>query len=84
MIELKGKPVADDIKEKAMKRVEELRSQGIIPKIATIRVGDDPGDIAYEHGICSRAEEMGIDVCILLFRFPEPSGNWDFATNGIF
>ena len=45
-----------------MKRVEELRSQGIIPKIATIRVGDDPGDIAYEHGICSRAEEMGIDI----------------------
>ena len=38
MIELKGKPVADDIKEKAMKRVEELRSQGIIPKMATIRV----------------------------------------------
>ena len=33
MIELKGKPVADDIKEKAMKRVEELRSQGVIPKI---------------------------------------------------
>lgn len=28
MIELKGKPVADDIKEKAIKRVEELRSQG--------------------------------------------------------
>ena len=51
MIELKGKPVADDIKERAIKRVEELRSQGIIPKIATIRVGDDPGDIAYEHGI---------------------------------
>ena len=62
MIELKGKPVADDIKERAFKRVEELRSQGIIPKIATIRVGDDPGDIAYEHGICSRAEEMGIDI----------------------
>lgn len=62
MIELKGKPVADDIKERAIKRVEELRSQGTIPKIATIRVGDDPGDIAYEHGICSRAEEMGIDI----------------------
>ena len=62
MIELKGKPVADDIKERAMKRVEELRSQGVIPKIATIRVGDDPGDIAYEHGICIRAEEMGIDI----------------------
>ena len=62
MIELKGKPVADDIKERAIKRVEKLRSQGIIPKIATIRVGDDPGDIAYEHGICSRAEERGIDI----------------------
>ena len=23
-------------------------------------------------------------VCMLLFRFPEPSGNWDVATNGIF
>ena len=23
-------------------------------------------------------------VCILLFRFSEPSGNWDVATNGIF
>lgn len=62
MKELKGKPVADDLAGKTMKRIEELRSQGIHPKLATIRVGDDPGDIAYEHGIRTRAEEMGIEI----------------------
>lgn len=62
MKELKGKPVADDLKKKTVKRIEELRGQGIIPKLATIRVGEDPGDVAYEHGIRTRAEEMGIET----------------------
>lgn len=62
MKELKGKPVADDLMKKAVKRIKELRGQGIIPKLATIRVGEDPGDVAYEHGIRTRAEEMGIET----------------------
>lgn len=62
MKELNGKPVADDLMKKTMKRIEELRGQGIIPKLATIRVGEDPGDVAYEHGIRTRAEEMGIET----------------------
>lgn len=62
MKELKGKPVADDLMKKTVKRIEELRGQGIIPKLATIRVGEDPGDVAYEHGIRTRAEEMGIET----------------------
>lgn len=59
MIELKGKPVADDIKEKAIKRVEELRSQGIIPKIATIRVGDDPGVSLTNTGSAAGQKKWG-------------------------
>ena len=36
---LKGKPVADEIKEKLKAEVDELRKKGIIPKLAIIRVG---------------------------------------------
>lgn len=59
MTELRGKPVADAITERASQRIEELKSRGIVPKLAVIRVGARDDDLAYERGIIKRFEQAG-------------------------
>ena len=59
---LSGKPVADQMTEENQKLAYQLRQQGIIPLLAVIRVGEDPGDIAYEKGAVKRAEKTGVEV----------------------
>lgn len=61
---LKGKPVADRITEEITERAAKLRSsgQGIIPTLAIVRLGDDPGDLSYEKGAMKRAAEVGVEV----------------------
>ena len=45
---LKGKPVADKIKSEILEAVNECRTKGKdLPKIAILRVGNRPDDIAY-------------------------------------
>ena len=61
MRELKGLTVANDMTEKTLQRVQELEARGITPMLATVRVGANPGDIAYENGLLERAEKNGID-----------------------
>lgn len=59
---LGGKPVADRMTEENQKRAQQLRQQGIIPTLAILRIGEDPGDMAYEKGAASRAEKTGVEV----------------------
>ncbi|MFY9312500.1 MAG: tetrahydrofolate dehydrogenase/cyclohydrolase catalytic domain-containing protein [Tepidanaerobacteraceae bacterium] len=59
---IKGKPVADKIKEKLKKEVDELKEKGITPKLAIIRVGDDPGDMAYERGAIKTMVSVNIET----------------------
>lgn len=59
---LKGKPVADAIIEKTKLKVEALKSQGICPQLAIVRVGANESDIAYERGAAKRAEAAGIKI----------------------
>ncbi|HQA60511.1 MAG TPA: tetrahydrofolate dehydrogenase/cyclohydrolase catalytic domain-containing protein [Tepidanaerobacteraceae bacterium] len=59
---IKGKPVADKIKEKLKKEVAELKEKGITPKLAIIRVGDDPGDMAYERGAIKTMVSVNIET----------------------
>ena len=60
---LRGAPVAEAITERVQKRVEELASRGIRPKLAIVRVGERPDDLAYERAACKRCEKAGIAVC---------------------
>lgn len=62
MEELKGNPVADQMTEQIKQRVQELEEQGITPTLATVRVGENPGDIAYEKGLIKRAEKTGVET----------------------
>lgn len=62
MQELLGAPVARAITENLIDRVDLLTKNGIVPKLAIVRLGNEAGDIAYERGACSRMAKVGIEV----------------------
>jgi methylenetetrahydrofolate dehydrogenase (NADP+)/methenyltetrahydrofolate cyclohydrolase len=62
---LKGKPVADSITEDIKTKVERLKNSGLNPKLAILRVGNDPSDLSYERGALARMAKCGIDVEVL-------------------
>lgn len=64
---LKGKPVADRLNIITRKKAEELAMTGNRPVLAVIRLGENPGDIAYEKGIVKRAAETGVEITQRVF-----------------
>ena len=59
---LAGKPVADDIRKEILQASEECRTSGLdAPKIAILRVGERPDDMAYEARILKNCVELGIE-----------------------
>ncbi len=62
MYELNGKTVADKMTEKMQQSLQKLEEEGITPMLATVRVGENQDDIAYEKGILKGAENTGIDT----------------------
>lgn len=66
---LKGKPVADAMKEELSKRVEELKAKGITPKLGIIRVGARPDDLFYEGGAKKTCESIG--MAYEVFEYPQ-------------
>jgi len=59
---LKGKVVADAINQLSKNDIETLKSKGITPTLAIIRVGENPDDISYEKSAIKKANEVGIEV----------------------
>ncbi len=59
MIELRGKPVSDQITSDNIKRLKDL---SIVPKLAVVRVGDSPDDIYYENSIVRYGKKIGANV----------------------
>lgn len=57
---LDGKATAAAVKEKLRVRVEALKSQGVVPGLGTILVGDDAGSHAYVGGKHKDCAEVGI------------------------
>ena len=58
---IKGKAVADAITESVIEDVNQIKTNGITPKLAIVRVGADPSDLAYERGALKRMEKCGIE-----------------------
>ena len=65
---LSGKEVAEALKEQLKKEVEALKAKGVTPTLGIIRMGAEPGDLAYEKGAKKSAEEVGIAVSV--FELP--------------
>ena len=57
---LDGKKTASTIKAELTERVTKLREQGVVPGLATILVGDDPGSRWYVAGKHRDCAEVGI------------------------
>lgn len=64
---LYGKPVADAIRGQASRMIDSLAAVGKTPRLATIRVGERPEDVAYERSIIKLAGMLGIEVDVHAF-----------------
>lgn len=62
MMIMKGAPVAAAIVERATAQIEKLKAQGNTPCLATLRIGEDGGDISYEKSIIKRFSAAGAEV----------------------
>ena len=60
--ELRGAPVAKAITEELAVQVEELRTQGVTPKLVIVRIGQKSDDLTYERAAYTRAEKVGFEV----------------------
>lgn len=74
--QLKGKPVADSIREVLLKRVDALKAKGIIPRLGIVRVGARPDDLFYEKGAQKTCSSLGIECEV--FSYPEDISQVDF------
>jgi len=57
---LDGKEIAQAVKERVKKAVEELKTQNINPCLATVLVGDNPASASYVRTKHKACEEVGI------------------------
>lgn len=73
---LKGKAVADALKEDLSKRVEALKARGITPRLGIIRVGARPDDLFYEGGAKKTCDAVG--MAYEVFEHPEDIGQEAF------
>ena len=60
--ELRGAPVAKTITEELAAQVQELRAQGVTPKLVIVRIGQKSDDLTYERAAYTRAEKVGFEV----------------------
>ncbi len=58
---LDGKATAAAVKDELAAKVAQLRSEGIVPGLGTVLVGDDPGSRAYVGGKHRDCAEVGIE-----------------------
>ena len=91
-IKIDGKVVAQSVKDRVKRAVDELKSQEINPCLATVLVGDDPASTTYVKNKHKACEEVGIitkdhklDSNITQIQLNEIVGNLnrDNAVHGI-
>jgi methylenetetrahydrofolate dehydrogenase (NADP+)/methenyltetrahydrofolate cyclohydrolase len=58
--EIRGKPIADAVKEKIRATAAELAGRGIVPRFVSILVGDDPGVRSYVGQQAKAAADVGV------------------------
>ena len=61
---LKGKPVADKLKEEI---IEALKGRDRMPRLAIVRAGESADDVYYENSATKRLESMGLRVSSNVF-----------------
>ena len=74
MVILKGAEVSAKIKEEAAKALEGLG--GAVPKLAIVRIGERPDDLAYERGAKKKLESFGLGAKV--YAFPAEISHQEF------
>ena len=59
---LKGAAVAAALTETAKDRVQKLEANSVKPKLAIVRLGENPSDIAYERNAGKKCSDSGVAV----------------------
>lgn len=63
-----GRPVAEKIKGEIERDITLLREKNIQPTLATIRVGEDAGSVAYERSATKQLSQLGMSVKNYVFN----------------
>ncbi len=58
----KGAPVSASLTDELITRANTLKSRGVVPCLAILRVGERADDLAYERGALKRCEKIGVDA----------------------
>ncbi|MED4400879.1 bifunctional methylenetetrahydrofolate dehydrogenase/methenyltetrahydrofolate cyclohydrolase FolD [Metabacillus fastidiosus] len=61
---ISGKELAKQKRLDLAKEVEQLKSEGVTPKLVVILVGDNPASVSYVTGKQKAAEEIGIEFTL--------------------
>lgn len=76
MEQLKGMPVVKAMTEELNGRITALKEQGVLPKLAVVRVGDREDDVAYERGIKKRFQNAQAETKVV--ELPASVGQEEF------
>lgn len=66
---LKGAPVAQQLTEQALTWAQTLRSAGITPTLAIVRMGEREDDLSYQRGAQKRCEKA--EIALRIHALPE-------------
>ena len=58
----KGAPVSASLTDELITRANTLKSRGVVPCLAILRVGERADDLAYERGALKRCEKIGMEA----------------------
>ena len=58
----KGAPVSASLTDELITRANTLKSRGVVPCLAILRVGERADDLAYERGALKRCEKVGVEA----------------------
>lgn len=92
MISLDGKKLSEKIQKNLISEVEELKKDGIVPKLAVIVVGDDQASEVYVRNKHRAAKKIGIETIDIHFPSNTTEGyllnkinelNYDSSVNAI-
>ena len=59
---IKGMPIANKIREEIVAEVEQLKTKGVVPKLAVVLVGDDEASVVYARSKEKVGDKLGIQV----------------------
>jgi len=62
--ELRGKPIADKIKEGLVKEVQTLKAAGKTPKLVSLQIGENSASAVYLKAQKNTAEKLGVEYVL--------------------